>query len=360
MKKVAINGFGRIGRAFLKLAFSSREINKDIDIITINDLGDLENFVYLLKYDSVYRQKVFKSIESKIINQDEKYLVIELANGEKKEIRFISEKDTNKFIENKIWGNLGIDIVVECTGIFTSADKSYFHIESGAKRVVLSAPTKDEKNSMRKAETVLMGINENKLKDYFITSNASCTTNAASPLMAILDEGIGIEKAILNTVHSYTASQSIVDGPNKKDWREGRAGAQNIVPSNTGAAIALTKAFTKMEGLFDGIAIRVPSVAGSIVDITFIAKRNTNIEEVNRILENASHLDKWKNIFATTKEELVSTDILALRYASIADLKMTKVVDGNLVKVLAWYDNEIGYTQTLLDHVIKVSKYFKK
>jgi glyceraldehyde 3-phosphate dehydrogenase len=201
-----------------------------------------------------------------------------------------------------------------------------------------------------------MGLNEEKLKDAKITSNASCTTNSASPVIAILDEAIGIEKAILNTVHSYTASQSIVDGPNKKDWREGRAGAQNIVPSTTGAAIAVTKAFTKLEGLFDGISIRVPSVAGSIADITFIAKRNTSVEEINRILENASHTERWKNIFAVSNEELVSTDIQGLRFASIADLKMTKVVDGNLVKVLAWYDNEIGYTQTLVDHVTKVAK----
>lgn len=355
MKKVAINGFGRIGRAFLKLALTDNNANKEIDIACINDLGDIENMIYLLKHDSVYRQKVFKNIESKIINE-EKYLVIETLNGIKKEIRFISEKDTNNFITNKIWGNLNVDIVVECTGVFVSADKSYFHIESGAKRVVLSAPAKDEKGAMRQSETVLMGINEEKLNTCPITSNASCTTNSASPVLAILDESIGIEKAILNTVHSYTASQSIVDGPNKKDWREGRAGAQNIVPSTTGAAIAVTKAFTKMEGLFDGISIRVPSVAGSIADITFIAKRNTSVEEVNRILENASQTDRWKNIFAVSNEELVSTDILGLRYASIADLKMTKVVGGNLVKVLSWYDNEIGYTQTLVDHVVKVSK----
>lgn len=355
MKKVAINGFGRIGRAFLKLALTDINANKEIDIIAINDLGDIENMIYLLKHDSVYRQKVFKNVESKIINE-EKYLVIETLTGEKKEIRFIQEKDTEKFIQNKIWKNLNIDIIIECTGVFTSADKAYFHIDAGAKRVIISAPTKDGKDSMRQAETVLMGINEEKLNTCPITSNASCTTNSISPVLAIINEAIGVEKAILNTVHSYTASQSIVDGPNKKDWREGRAGAQNIIPSTTGAAIAFTKAFTDLDGLFDGISIRVPSVAGSIADITFIAKRNTSVEEINRILENASHTDRWKNIFAVTNEELVSTDILGLRYASIADLKMTKVVGGNLVKVLAWYDNEIGYTQTLVDHAILVAK----
>lgn len=356
MKKVAINGFGRIGRAFLKLVLTSPLALKEIDIVAINDLGDLDNMIYLLKHDSVYRQKIFKKVESKIVSDTEKYLIIETLGGVYREIKFISVKDTNDFIKNNIWGNLSVDIVVECTGLFVSADKSHFHIESGTKRVVISAPAKDDKNSMYRSETVLMGINEEKLKEVVITSNASCTTNSASPIIAILDETIGIEKAILNTVHSYTASQSIVDGPNKKDWREGRAGAQNIVPSTTGAAIAVTKAFTKMEGLFDGISIRVPSVAGSIADITFIAKRNTSVEEINRILENASHTERWKNIFAVSSEELVSTDILGLKFASIVDMKMTKVVDGNLVKVLAWYDNEIGYTNTLVEHVVKVAK----
>ena len=356
MKRVVINGFGRIGRAFLKLAITSPLALKEIDIVAINDLGDIENMIYLLKHDSVYRQKIFKKVESRVVSETDKYLVLETLSGIQKEIKFISVKDTSEFIDKNIWQSLGVDIVVECTGLFVSADKSHFHIESGAKRVVISAPAKDAKDSMYLSETVLMGINEEKLSTCAISSNASCTTNSASPVIAILDETIGIEKAILNTVHSYTASQSIVDGPNKKDWREGRAGAQNIVPSTTGAAIAVTKAFTKMEGLFDGISIRVPSVAGSIADITFIAKRNTTVDEVNRILENASHTDRWKNIFAVSSEELVSTDILGLKFASIADLKMTKVVDGNLVKVLAWYDNEIGYTNTLVEHVVKVAK----
>lgn len=355
MKKIAINGFGRIGRAFLKLVLTNPEAMRELEIVAINDLGDIENMIYLLKHDSVYRQKIFKSVESKIKNE-EKYLNLTLVDGSIREIKFISIKDTEDFIQNKVWEKHGVDIVVECTGLFTSADKSHFHIESGAKRVVISAPAKDDKNSMYRSETVLMGLNEEKLKEALITSNASCTTNASSPIVAILDEAIGIEKAILNTVHSYTASQSIVDGPNKKDWREGRAGAQNIVPSSTGAAIAVTKAFTSLEGLFDGISIRVPSVAGSIADITFIAKRNTSIEEINRILENASHTERWKNIFAVSNEELVSTDILGLKFASIADLKMTRVVGGNLVKVLAWYDNEIGYTNTLVEHVVKVAR----
>ena len=200
---------------------------------------------------------------------------------------------------------------------------------------------------------ILMGVNEEKFGTCDVTSNASCTTNASSPLIAILQETLGIEKALLDTVHGYTASQGIVDGPNKKDFREGRAAAQNIVPSSTGAAIAVTKIFTDLEGLFDGISMRVPVPAGSIVDITFISKKQTTAEEVNAILKKASQEERWKKIFTVTEEELVSSDILGESHASIADLKMTRVVGGNLVKVLGWYDNEMGYTHTLVEHVIK-------
>jgi len=206
---------------------------------------------------------------------------------------------------------------------------------------------------------VLMGVNEEKLSTCLITSNASCTTNAGSPLIAILDETIGIEKAVLNTVHGYTASQSLVDGPSKRGFREGRAAAQNIVPSSTGAAIAVTEAFTKLHGLFDGISMRVPVVAGSIVDVTFVAKRETTVDEVNNILKKASLEERWKGIFTVTEEELVSSDILGSPYGSIADLNFTRVVGGNLVKVLAWYDNEVGYCYTLLDHVIKFGSHIK-
>jgi glyceraldehyde 3-phosphate dehydrogenase len=217
-----------------------------------------------------------------------------------------------------------------------------------------SAPAKAGEDATVNGETILLGVNEEKFGTTKVTSNASCTTNATSPVIAILDAAIGIEKAILNTIHSYTASQSIVDGPNKKDFREGRAAAQNIVPSSTGAAIAVTKAFISLTGLFDGISIRVPTPAGSIADITFISKRPTTAEEVNQILKDAAATEKWSSIFQATEEELVSSDIIGLPYASIADLKMTRVVGGNLVKVLAWYDNEMGYTHTLVEHVSKV------
>lgn len=334
--KVAINGFGRIGRAFLKQSWDREEI----EVVAVNDLGNLENMAYLLKYDTVYR-KWNHNVE--VSGSD---LIID---GRK--IKFVSEKDATKLP----WKDLDIDVVVESTGLFTAFDKANVHINAGAKRVVISAPAKGGEDASIKGETILMGVNEEKFGTCAITSNASCTTNAASPLIAILDENFGIEKAILNTVHGYTASQALVDGPSKKDVREGRAAAQNIVPSSTGAAIAVTKAFTKLEGLFDGISIRVPVPAGSIVDVTFISKKETTAEEINNVLREAAKQDRWKNIFSATDEELVSSDILGSHYGSIADLKMTRVVAGNLVKVMAWYDNEAGYTYTLVDHVIKTA-----
>ncbi len=332
--KVAINGFGRIGRAFLKGSWYSAEI----EVVAVNDLGNVDNMAYLLKYDTVYKNW----------NHDVKVeggnLVID-----GRTVRFVSEKEPLKLP----WKELEVDVVVESTGLFTDFEKAGVHIQAGAKKVVISAPAKGGEGQ---GETILMGVNEEKFGTCNVTSNASCTTNAASPLIAILDENFGIEKAILNTVHGYTASQSLVDGPSKKDLREGRAAAQNIVPSSTGAAIAVTKAFTKLEGLFDGISIRVPVPAGSIVDVTFISKKPTTAEEVNDTLREAAKQDRWKDIFSATDEELVSSDILGSHFGSIADLKMTRVVGGNLIKVMAWYDNEAGYTHTLIDHVIKTAK----
>ena len=207
---------------------------------------------------------------------------------------------------------------------------------------------------------MLVGVNEEKLKTCTISSNASCTTNAGSPLIAILDEKLGIEKALLNTVHAYTATQALVDGPVRgSDMRRGRAAAHNIVPSSTGAAVAVTKAYENLSGKFDGISLRVPVVAGSIVDITFIAKRETTAEEVNKILEQAAGEARWKGIFTTTQEPIVSSDIIGNPHASIADLAMTRVVGGTLVKVLGWYDNEMGYAHTLLQHVKAAGKYSK-
>lgn len=341
MKKtrVAINGFGRIGRAFLKIAWERPEL----EIVAVNDLGTLQSLTYLLKYDTVYKKWEHP------VTEDGKNIVID-----GKVVQFLSEKDTTKLP----WKDLDVDVVVESTGLFTSYDRAKFHLDCGAKKVVISAPAKDEDGALN-AETILMSVNEEKFGTCDITSNASCTTNAASPLIAILHEKIGIEKAILNTVHGYTASQALVDGPSKKDLREGRAAAQNIVPSSTGAAIAVTKAFPELSGLFDGISIRVPVPAGSIVDVTFIAKRETTTEEVNQILINAAKDPQWMKFFAITTEPVVSSDILGDHHASIADLALTRVIGGNLVKVMAWYDNEMGYTHTLVEHVIKTGQTMK-
>ena len=336
--KVAINGFGRIGRAFLKVAWDREEL----EIVAVNDLGSIESLAYLLKYDTVYRTW---NHEVKVEGDS---LVVD-----GKKVKVLAAKDPAALP----WKDLEIDVVVESTGLFTSFEKAKVHLDAGAKKVVISAPAKGD--GTVRGETILLGVNEEKFGSCDITSNASCTTNAASPLIAILHEALGIEKAVLNTVHGYTASQALVDGPSKKDLREGRAAAQNIVPSSTGAAIAVTKAFPELTGLFDGISIRVPVPAGSIVDVTFISKKETTAEEVNSILKKAAADPHWSKLFAVTEEPLVSSDILGSHYGSIADLAMTRVVGGNLVKVMGWYDNEMGYTYTLVDHVIKTGNTIK-
>ena len=341
--RVAVNGVGRIGRAFLKLA----EENPQIEVVAVNDLGSVENIAYLLKYDSAYGKS---DLDIKVENG---FLSI---NG--REIKYLSEKDP----KNLPWGALDIDVVVESTGVFNSYEKSNAHIEAGAKRVVITAPVKNTPHAEGVpdygpiGQTVLMGINEDDLKKCKISSNASCTTNAGSPVLEILRKEIGIEKAMLNTIHGYTATQKMVDSPSEKDFRKGRAVAQNIIPSTTGAAVATTQVITDLKGNFDGIAVRVPVISGSILDITFIAKRNTTVEEINNILKKASEDPNWKNLFTITEEPIVSSDIVGSRYASIADLAFTRVVGGNLVKVLAWYDNEMGYTSALMRHVVKAGE----
>ena len=331
MAKIAINGFGRIGRLFFRQAFGA----PDIEIVAINDLGDLANLAYLLKYDTVYRW-YNKPIEVKDGN-----LVVD-----GKTIRILQEKDPTHLP----WKDLGIDVVVESTGVFESYEKAKVHIQAGAKRVVITAPAKDADGT--EGKTVLVGVNEGDLRSVVLTSNGSCTTNAASPLISVLNEQLGIRKAILNTVHGYTATQNLVDGPVKGgDFRRGRAAGQNIVPSTTGAAVTVTRAIKELEGKFDGIAFRVPTVTGSVADITFLAKRKTTVEEVNSILTKASKEPKWKGILAVTAEPIVSSDIIGAPYGAIADLSFTKVVDGDLVKVLSWYDNEWGDVTTLVKHV---------
>lgn len=337
--RVSINGLGRIGRAFLKLAID----NPELEIVAVNDLGDLNNLAYLLKYDSAYGAWN-KQIETRV---DE--LVID-----GRAIKFFQQKDPAQLP----WRDLQIEVVVESTGVFESYAKSRVHLEAGARKVVITAPVKDEPPAGVGGATVLVGINEDKLATCQISSNGSCTTNSASPIMQILDEAIGIERAILNTVHGYTASQKLVDGPEAGDFRRGRAAAMNIVPSTTGAATAVTKALPNLENKFDGLSVRVPVLAGSLVDITFVAKRPTTVEEVNQALTTAAASPRWQNIFAVTKEPLVSADIVGNQHASLAQLDLTKVVDKTLVKVLAWYDNEMGYAHTLIRHVLKTGQTF--
>ena len=344
MKKirVAINGLGRIGRSFFKIAWGDERM----EIIAVNDLGDIDNLAYLLKYDTAYgKSKLDIGVRK---DGDKKFLRI---NG--KDVAFVQQKEPSLLP----WNELDVGVVVESTGFFESFEKARMHLDAGAKRVVISAPAKEGGDVT--GVTVLMGINEGDLEKSPLSSNASCTTNASSPLIQILHEAIGVEKAVLNTVHGYTATQKLVDSPDAKDWRRGRAGAQNIVPSTTGAASAVAKVIKDLEGKFDGIAMRVPVITGSIADITFIAKRPTSVEEVNDALRKAATDDRWKKIFSVTDEQIVSSDIVGSQYAALADLSFTKVVDGNLVKVLSWYDNEAGYTHALVEHVAKIGQYMQ-
>ena len=331
--RIAINGFGRIGRIFFRCAFG----NPELEFVAVNDLGSPENMAYLLKYDTVYGN-YDKSVEAK-----NGALIV---NG--KEIKIFQEKNPALLP----WKDLDIDIVVESTGVFDSRDKASAHLDAGAKRVVITAPAKDEVTP-----TSTPNVGEEFLKLDKITSDASCTTNAVTPVMAVMAISPGVKKAILNTVHAYTATQGLVDGPDKKDdFRRARAAAQNIVPSTTGAALAATKAFPALAGKFDGVSLRVPVACGSIIDFTFISNKPTSAEEINNIFKKAASEKQWQGILAVTEEHLVSSDIIKNPNGSIVDLAMTRVVGGDLVKVLAWYDNEWGYASTLIKHILSVGK----
>jgi len=318
--KIAINGFGRIGRVFFRYAFEY----PDVEIVAVNDLMTPEIMAHLLMYDTVYGPY------EKSVGIKNNELVVD-----GKKIKILQEKDPSKLP----WKELGVDIIVESTGVFESTEKAAAHLVAGAKRVVITAPVQDDTLSDK------------------IISSGSCTTNAATPVMAVMSENPGIKKAVLNTVHAYTASQVLVDGSvQKDDFRRIRAAAQNIVPSTTGAAAAATKIFPALKGKFDGISLRVPVICGSIIDFTFLAARPTSVEEVNSIFKKAAAEKQWQEILAVTEEPLVSSDILKNSYSSIVDLSMTKVIDGDLVKILSWYDNEWGYASMLLKHVLAVSK----
>lgn len=337
MTTIAINGFGRIGRLFLRQALRRPELS----VVAINDLGDVENLAYLFKYDTVYGRIIDEIRGDAATN--------ELIIGSRR-IKVLQVKDPAELP----WKEMGVDIVIESTGLFESFEKAKAHITAGAKRVVLSAPAKDGEGEGR---TVLVGVNEDALTDISVSSNASCTTNSASPVMTILSENPGVLKAVLGTVHAMTSTQNLADGPVRggHDFRRGRSAGHNITPSTTGAAIAVSRAVPSLEGKFDGLAYRVPVITGSMSDITFVAARKTSVEEINQILSTAAQSPRWQGILKVTNDQIVSSDIIGEPYGAIIDLSLTKVVDGDLVKVISWYDNEYGYVSTLLRHVLKVA-----
>ena len=324
--KIGINGFGRIGRASLKVIMDAPEL----EVVAINDLMTIDNAAYLLKYDSVY------GIYDKEVSEQGDTLNV----GDKK-IKYLSIKDPAALP----WKELQVDTVIESTGLFTNREDAEKHIHAGAKHVVISGPTKSVDTP-----TIVHGVNTQDGK-VAIFSCASCTTNNISPLIEILGRRIGIKKAILNTTHAYTASQTLVDGPSKKKPRMGRAAAMNLVPATTGAAVATTKALPQYKGKFDGIAVRTPVVVGSISDITFVAERATSLEEINAILKEEAATERYKKVISVSEEPLVSTDIIQSTFAAVVDTEMTRVVDGDLCKIMAWYDNEWGFTNQMIRQI---------
>ena len=325
MIKLAINGFGRIGRAALKIALDRH----DIEIVAINDLTDTKTLAHLLKYDSSY------GTYDKTVKYDEKNLIINT-----KHIPVFAEKDP----ANLPWKSLDVDVVLECTGLFTDPAKAKAHITAGAKKVVISAPAKGEG-----AKTIVLGVNEDIVKnDDVILSNASCTTNCIAPIMKILEDNFGIEKAMMTTIHSYTASQRLQDAP-AKDLREARAAAENIVPTTTGASKAAALTIPTLKNKFNGLSVRVPTPVVSLSDITAVLKCDTSIEELNKTFKACAREPYYEGILDVSEEELVSCDFRGNSHSCIIDLALTDVVGGNLIKIVAWYDNEWGYSNRLVE-----------
>ena len=330
-KKIAINGFGRIGRNAFKIAFE----RDDIEIVAINDLTDTKTLAYLLKHDSTYGN----------YHQEVTYTEDSLVVAGKK-IHVLNEKDPSDLP----WNELGIDVVVEATGLFADPAKARAHINAGAKKVVISAPAKGEG-----AKFIVLGVNENTLsRSDEIISNASCTTNCIAPIMAILEREFGVEKSMMTTVHSYTASQRLLDAP-AKDLREARSAAENIVPTTTGAAIATAKVIPSLEGKFDGLSVRVPTPTVSLSDITAVLRRNVSKEEINGLFRRSAKEPFYQGILGVTDEPLVSSDFKGSSFSCVVDLALTNVVAGNLIKVVAWYDNEWGYSNRLVEIVSDVA-----
>lgn len=329
--KIAINGFGRIGRQFFRAAFG----DEAFEIVAINDLTDTPTLAYLLRYDSVYG-RYGKKVTG----------VAGALEVDGTSVKVFAEKDPL----NLPWKDLGIDIVVESTGFFTSYDKAKVHLDAGAKRVVISAPATGE------VVTALPGVNDDRFtKDHLITCNASCTTNSVAPVMQMLLDAYGIVKASMVTVHGYTATQKLVDGPDSKDMRRGRAAAANIVPSTTGAAEAVIQAIPALAGKFDAGAIRVPTITGSLSTITALLEKETTKEEINEMFKKTVADPRWSKTVRITEDPIVSTDIIGEPYGAIIDVTLTKVTGGNFIQVSSWYDNEAGYTSAFVEHVRRVA-----
>ena len=332
MVKIAINGFGRIGRNAFKIAFD----RNDTEIVAVNDLTDTKTLAHLLKYDSNY------GIYDKDVTCDDENIIID-----GKKVRVFSEKDP----ANLPWGEMGVDVVIESTGFFTDPAAARAHINAGAKKVVISAPAKGEG-----AKTIVLGVNEDQVTvDDQIISNASCTTNCIAPVMKVLEDNIGIDKAMMTTVHSYTASQKLQDAP-AKDIREARSAAENIVPTTTGASKAAALTIPSLQGRFNGLSVRVPTPVVSLSDITAVTKRPTSKEEINELFKKAAADPYYQGILDATEEELVSIDFRGNSHSSIVDLKLTDVIDGTLIKVVAWYDNEWGYSNRLVELTVDLGK----
>jgi glyceraldehyde 3-phosphate dehydrogenase len=322
MATIAINGLGRIGRAALKIILEK----PDLELVAVNDIVPIDNIVYLLKYDTVYGRY------NKTVEADGENLVID-----GRSIRYLSEKDPSQLP----WSDIGVDIVLECTGVFTKREDLEKHVQAGARYVILSAPAKSDD-----VVTVVHGVNTLE-GDTRILACASCTTNCITPVVEIIGRRIGIKKAIMTTVHAYTASQGIVDKPSK-NFERGRAGAANFVPTSTGAAKATAKALPQYDKLFDGIAVRGPVAVGSLADIVIVAERKTSVEEINQIFVEEAASERYRDIIGVTEDPIVSSDIIQDPRASIIDLGMTRVVDGDLIKILSWYDNEWGFTNQMV------------
>jgi glyceraldehyde 3-phosphate dehydrogenase len=329
MTKIAINGMGRIGRAAFKIVMDRPELQ----LVAVNDLMDLDNLVYLLNYDTVYgvyKHRVTVSGDSLVVNG--------------KSIKFLSVKDPAQLP----WKDLGVEIALECTGLFTQAEGLNKHIAAGAKYAMLSAPPKGPEVCC-----IVHGVTKPGSDDRMI-SCASCTTNCITPVVEIMGRRIGVKKAVMTTIHAYTSSQAMVDGPNKK-FRRGRAGAANLVPTSTGAAVATTNTLPQYKGKFDGVSVRCPVPCGSLADLVFVTERPTTVEEINKIFKEEAD-GRYKNILEYATDPIVSSDIIMNPHASIFDPSMTQVVDGDLVKLFSWYDNEWGYTNQMIREVVRLAK----